>query len=553
MFENFKTQIANRLLYLLFYSSWRNFRRKSKFSKKTQLDYLSNVLKKNESVQFGSGHEFSRIKTVKDFQKLVPVSNYEDYTEYIDLIRKGQPNILTADAVTKFALSSGTATATKLIPNTKSLLQEFNLCLGAWIFNLYRNIPDLLNGKAFWIISPSTKTSETQDEIKKGFENDSEYFSPARQWLIRNVFAVPDEVSQFCEGENYYFVLGTFLVRERNLRLISVWNPTVLLILLDKIILYQDPILKSLETGVLNVPEKMDSKPREILENKLGENSNRARDLRGIFGFGCSKEQIWKAVWPDLSLLSAWDSAWAAIPAMRLKELFPGVIFQGKGLLATEACITFPVFNRNLDFIYLPAITSHFFEFEQQATKEIKLLDELQVNCSYEVIVTTGGGFYRYRLNDIVRCEGFSNGLPILVFEGKSDLVSDVAGEKLHEDHIMKILQNAFGKLHIESPFFFLAPETEHGKTFYILFIQTDSEFSISDLQKEIETGLCENFHYKHCRTLNQLGESAVFLLKADAPEKFYRFIQKSTTQGAFKQTILRKETGWGVKLKQSS
>ena len=68
---------------------------------------------KNLNVQINNNYNL--------FQQNVPVSNYEDYRDYISLISKGNKNILTAGLPKYFAITSGTTSGTKYIPLTKEM------------------------------------------------------------------------------------------------------------------------------------------------------------------------------------------------------------------------------------------------------------------------------------------------------------------------------------------------------------------------------------------------------------------------------------------------
>ena len=57
------------------------------------------------------------------------------------------------------------------------------------------------------------------------------------------------------------------------------------------------------------------------------------------------------------------------------------------------------------------------------------------------MVVTTGGGLYRYPLRDVVEVVGFVNECPLLRFVGRARRVSDLVGEKLDESHVSRILQ----------------------------------------------------------------------------------------------------------------
>lgn len=544
MLTDFTTKFSNRILFALLRMSsgsfWNNITR----VKEVQESYLLNLLKDNASTQFGKDNSFKSITSIGDFQKIVPVSQYDDYKYYLELLSAGQKNILTPEPVTKFALSSGSASASKIIPNTRKLLKEFDCCINVWLYDLYCRFPALLNGKAFWIITPSGKGAASSC-VKTGFENDSEYFSPLKRWFIKQIFAVPDEVPKLCTGDNYYYMLGIFLLKEKNLRLVSVWNPSVFLILLEKIKLYQKEIIRSIETGTLNFPEVQDESSVKILERMLKPCKGRALELRELLSRKLTDVELWRSVWPNLTLISAWDSAWAAYPAQQLQKLFPFSAFQGKGLLATEACITFPVYRNNDGYRFIPAFTSHFLEFEEEKTKEIKLLHELKEGETYEVIVTTGGGFYRYRLFDLVTCSGYFGQLPMLEFCGKTHIVSDIAGEKLHEMHVQLELDTIFKEMGIVPGVYFLAPLRREENSGYCLYLQTSTTFDIDLLATRLEDGLCRNFHYQHCRNLKQLLPVAVKLLNDAEAKSALNFALADKKLGTIKFSVLRKEQDW--------
>src|SRR5660397_162313 len=141
MVKQIAATIANGFLYMLFYSTWLNYWKKSKHLDSIQSNYLLELVKKNATTKFGKHHDFSTIHSVRDFQKSVPISNYEYYTTYIDAIKNGKKDILTSDDIVKFSLSSGTATASKQIPTNKTLIQEFDNCISVWLFDLYNTFP----------------------------------------------------------------------------------------------------------------------------------------------------------------------------------------------------------------------------------------------------------------------------------------------------------------------------------------------------------------------------------------------------------------------------
>ena len=57
----------------------------------------------------------------------------------------------------------------------------------------------------------------------------------------------------------------------------------------------------------------------------------------------------------------------------------------------------------------------------------MRLAHELERGRTYSVVVTTGGGLYRYRLGDLVNVVGFEAGCPLLRFVGREEASSTCA------------------------------------------------------------------------------------------------------------------------------
>ena len=138
-------------------------------------------------------------------------------------------------------------------------------------------------------------------------------------------------------------------------------------------------------------------------------------------------------LWPELSMISCWTDGAASRFVPDLKALFPGVPIQGKGLLATEGVVSVPLAGFSGS---APAITSHFLEFIESSGR-VRLVDELEVGQKYTVVQTTGGGFARYSLDDQVEVVAPGE----IRFAGRNVQVSDLCGEKLSEAFVGEGIQ----------------------------------------------------------------------------------------------------------------
>ena len=85
----------------------------------TQQKVLQNLLASAKETQFGNDHNFSEIKSFKDFVKQVPIRDYEELRPYVDRVVKGEEDILWKGKPIYFAKTSGTTSGAKYIPLTK--------------------------------------------------------------------------------------------------------------------------------------------------------------------------------------------------------------------------------------------------------------------------------------------------------------------------------------------------------------------------------------------------------------------------------------------------
>ena len=221
--------------------------------------------------------------------------------------------------------------------------------------------------------------------------------------------------------------------------------------------------------------------------------------------------------------------------------MFPHVIVQGKGLLATEAFVSFPLAGLEGGVL---AANSHFFEFIDEAG-EAFLAHQLCRGKMYSVVVTTGGGFYRYQLHDMVEVIGYWKQLPRLRFIGKADHISDWFGEKLEEHFVSHVLQNVFLEHRITPNFALLAPEETQKCIGYVLYLESCAHFDTTTLSLAVDSALRANFHYDYCRKLGQLDPVQIVRITNGA-EAYLRACQlRGQKLGNIKPGVLQKTTGW--------
>jgi hypothetical protein len=515
-----KAWAANTLWVASCLPEWRHFQRAAQSVRETQATLLNDILRANAHTEYGQRYHFSDIRSPEEYQHHVPLTNYDDYATEIERIGAGQPNILTTAPVRMFELSSGSTAASKLIPYTDKLKAEFQRGLAPWIYDLYSHLPDLKNGPAYWSVTPLTEGKRfTPGGIPIGFDSDSAYLGPLGRWLVENVLAVPDTVKLSHDVDTFRYQTLLHLLRCRNLRLISVWNPTFLKLLLDFLPTHWDALLSDFQS--------------------LG-------DFRNLRRLRAASPLEPESLWPHLRLISCWTDGPSTPYASQLRTLFPNATMQGKGLLATEAFVSFPLVGVEGAAL---AVRSHFFEFLDEAGNS-HLAHQLETGQSYRVVVTTSGGLYRYQLHDIVEVIGHWQQVPCIHFMGKAEHISDWFGEKLNERFVATALERLEKTFGLSPTFTLLAPES-NGAFRYVLYLESDR--LPTELSAALDAALRENFHYDYCRKLGQIAAAQVVPVHNGAQTYLAACQARGQKLGNIKPGILQKNTGWEEAFKKNA
>ena len=84
----------------------------------TQQKVFNELIQKAKETQFGKEHHFNKINSFEEYQKNVPIRDYEQLRSYVDEVVKGKENILWPGKPIYFAKTSGTTSGAKYIPLT---------------------------------------------------------------------------------------------------------------------------------------------------------------------------------------------------------------------------------------------------------------------------------------------------------------------------------------------------------------------------------------------------------------------------------------------------
>ncbi len=476
---------------------------------------LQSYIRENAQTEFGVTHHFDKIKSYKEFIQEVPIQEYCDFEKWIQKIANGENNILTKFQVIRFEETSGTTSFSKLIPYTAKLKQEFERGVAAWLVSLHHFRPNTFQGSAYWALSPATKpTQKTVSGLPIGIEDDREYFHPLIGWLLASIMAVPSSLKRERDAHQFYLkTLKSLLIRQ-DLSFISVWSPTFFLQL--------DDFLKSNKKEII-----------DWLNNQNEVKEKRRVQISALL----ESNFVWKDLWPNLSVISCWKDVQSAWWIPEVQKRAGDVWIQEKGLLSTEGITSIPI-DPQLDPVL--SIRSHFYEFKSLRNVKIYLAHELSKGERYEVILTTGGGLYRYASGDLIEVTGFFKNTPSLRFIGRENQQSDLVGEKLSECQVFESLRISL-KDRINVNLAFIYPTQQETRAGYTLFIEKNGEdYNAKDWQnfiKNIEKSLFQNPYYKQAVNIGQLNPLEISFLPTGFRDQLVRFLNDQSTA---KESIIK-------------
>lgn len=509
-----------------------------------QADYLRRLLAKNRDTWYGRLHRFDAVTDAEDYQRRVPQVGHADLSGPIERIANGETNVLTAEPVTLLEPTSGTL-GEKLIPYTAQLRGEFQRGVAAWVADLFSRRPAVRAGRAYWSISPALLTPRrSPGGLPIGFDSDEAYLGRLERLALRRLLATPGELGRLRDVEAFRHATLLLLIGAADLSFVSIWSPTFLTTLLRLLPRYAGRLIDDLRRGTFSPPSPLPPSQEAQLLKWVRPQPRQAAVLRAAL---CGLRPL-ADLWPRLAVISCWADGAASVFLPELASLFPGVEIQPKGLLATEGFVSLPLAGRAGAAL---ALRSHFFEFEQG--DRCHLAHEVERGGRYHVLLTTGGGLYRYALRDEVEVVGFHRRCPLLRFIGKCDLISDLTGEKLAESHVRAVLQRSAAYRALSPSFTLMAPVSGRPPR-YRLYLQgppADTPLA-ADVAADLEHGLRDNPYYRHAVEVGQLAAVEVALLDPDA-EPAWLVVERRATQagrksGDVKPAVLDRED-WAERL----
>jgi hypothetical protein len=333
-----------------------------KYPAEVQNDLLLELIKTAKNTEWGKKYDFQHIRSYNDFKNNVPLQDYESLKGDILRIKNGEQNILWPTEIKWFAKSSGTVTGkSKFIPVSKEALIDCHYKGGKDLLSIYHNNhPEskLILGKVLVVggssqinkLNSGSYTGDLSAIIMKNFPF----------WVEQR--RVPNmEVALMAEWEEKIEKMAISTAKEDVSNISGV--PSWTLILMQKILEITKannisevwPNLEMYMHGGVNFSPYKEQFNRIVGGNQLNyyENYNASEGFFGLQDKSNSDEML---------LMLDYGIFYEFIPIEHTEEEQPNPL----------------------------------------------ILEEVELNKNYEVVISTNSGLWRYRVGDTVKFTSLS-------------------------------------------------------------------------------------------------------------------------------------------------
>ena len=360
----------------------------------SQQETLKSLVHKAASTKFGKDHDYNKIKSIADYQKAVPLRDYDAFwKEYWKDPFPDISNISWPGPTPFFALTSGTATgATKYIPLNRDLLKSNQKAALTLLGSYYleSNLKNLFQGY-FFFLGGSTNLRDEGQGIKSG------------------------DLSGITSSNSPAF-LTSYTFPPKELALLSNWEEK-----LDKLVRASMDMNITAISGVPSWVLLLFSELKKITgRNTIGE------------------------IWPNLSLVINGGIKFEPYEETFRKEIGKDDVRFLETYPSSEAFIAF----EDLRFRRLRLMLGHniFYEFIpvdqlESSNPTRHALSDVQPGINYAIAVTTPAGLWSYVIGDTISFEKLDP--PMIRFTGRIQHFLSAFGEHLITEEVDKAISYA--------------------------------------------------------------------------------------------------------------
>lgn len=473
---------------------------------------LMRMVTDSSDTAFGRAHGFGAIRTRADFQKQVPIGTWDDFSPYIDRIVAGEAGVLTNEGPPMmFNKTSGTTSKPKLIPVGARTTYGNGLTQKLWAFHAIQTHPNFLDGKAIPLVN---KAVEGYTDLKVPYGSVSGMMFKNAHAVGKKRYAYPYEVVEISDYLARRYALMRLAVLE-NVTFIPGSNPSSLIKMFEAADEMKAALLRDIHDGTLTSEVDITPEIRAALAPRLKPAPERARELERLSAGGKLRPRDY---WPKLKLIGCWKGGTVGQFTSQLQDwCAEGLVLRDTGYMSSEAHVSIPISDRGSEGLL--TVHTNVFEFVPedewgQPGARALFADELEVGGTYQILLTTPSGLYRYAINDVIEVVDMFGGAPLIRFLRKGRDVVNIHGEKVSANQVITSMAAAATAIGARITHFMFVPDAANSR--YCLHVEFEGEApNRGQLGRTFDAELgALNYLYKGAQHNGLLKPSAVHVMK---------------------------------------
>ena len=399
----------------------------------TQEKILLQIMDENKDTEYGKKIGFKDVHSIEDFQRIVPLSTYDTYDNYVERMLDGEENLMMARKCKRYCSSSGSVGKPKVLPKSGKDLWNMQCmgfaatpaCAERWFKEKGRKFPKQIGPVALLLTGHPMRDGKM---CNGAGQVPFTYLKPISKFFMTtpNDFMYPENEEAV---DSTYFHLR-FALQRRDVTFLGSMVVTLLTTMFDYFENNWELVCNDIEKGTIDPSIKCPPELRAKWEKKFKPMPKRAAEIRRECEKGFD-DPIAKRIWPDFVCSYGMVGSTLAFYVDKLRRYIGEAPIHNMGQAAAEGYMAMPVELDVNDYVLLPR--SIFFEFipiDDPECKRPLTMQEIEVGKEYELVVTNFSGLYRYQIEDVVRVTGYYNKTPKVEFLYRNNLAMNIANEK---------------------------------------------------------------------------------------------------------------------------
>lgn len=541
--------IPGILLWAAASSEMNKLRQASIFPRKAQASTLRHILESAKDSEYGKEHHFPEILSAKSdhqlyelYRKYNKPTEFEDYRPYVNRMKAGAGDILFAGKPALYGTTSGSTGEPKYVPITMEYMNNvYGKMTRMWMFNFFRQRPGVFTGKFFSVVGKQVEGRTEDGTVYGSVSGFNTKFAPK---FIKDLFVAPVELYNIEDYGARNYALMRFAI-EHNVTIWIAPNPSTVVEFQNTVDKWLDEFIEDIGNGTLSDKVPIPDDIRKAVTPFLKPNPDRAFELRALQSQ--YDRVLPRQYWPNLKIVSTWRCGNTQIYLKKMADYFTEkTLHKELGYFATE-CRFGLVLDDSIETTLMPHM--HFYEFKRERDLEdpeapFYNLYELKEGERYCPYVTTLSGLYRYNMNDIIQVGPAYLNTPRVHMVQKVNGIVSITGEKLYEDQFIKAVDMAQESTGMKLSYYtgYVNLQESRYDWYFEFFDRSVNQKRAERFAAIVDANLKNlNIEYESKRNSFRLKDPAVFLLEANAFDKFKAFILNKTHRDAsrFKPNVL--------------